>query len=63
LEALEKDMERIMRYFKGGKEVSALFVFGSAGRGTVIGESDIEEAFLLRVAERRELERESGILQ
>jgi len=41
------DVKRIMRYFKGNDEVSALYIFGSAGKGKTTGESDIDIAVLI----------------
>src|SRR4030042_6399355 len=41
------EVERIIRYFKGTDEVSALYIFGSAGKGRTTGESDIDIAVLI----------------
>lgn len=41
------EVDRIIRYFKGTDEVSALYVFGSAGKGKTTGESDIDIAVLI----------------
>jgi len=41
------DVKRIIRYFKDTDEVSALYIFGSAGKGKTTGESDIDIAVLI----------------
>jgi len=41
------EVERIIRYFKGTDEVSASYIFGSAGKGKTTGESDIDIAVLI----------------
>lgn len=41
------DISRIIKYFKGRDEVSALYVFGAFCKGTVTGESDIDIAVLI----------------
>ncbi len=44
---IETDIRRIVDYFQGRDEVSALYIFGSAARGRVTGESDIDIALLI----------------
>ncbi len=41
------EIERIIHYFKGTDEVSALYIFGSVGEGRKTGESDIDIAVLI----------------
>lgn len=44
---VDKDIKRIVGYFKEQKEVSALYVFGSSAKGNMTGESDIDIAVLI----------------
>lgn len=41
------DIKRIVDYFKGREEVSALYIFGSASKGRQTDESDIDIAVLV----------------
>jgi len=41
------DIRRIIKFFKGRDEVSALYIFGSFGKGRQKGESDIDIAVLV----------------
>ncbi len=41
------DIRRIIKFFKGRDEVSALYIFGSFGKGRQNGESDIDIAVLV----------------
>lgn len=43
----EKDIKRIVKYFRGREEVSALFVFGSIAKERQMPESDIDIAVLV----------------
>ena len=43
----EKDIERIIHYFRDRDEVSALYLFGSSAKGKKTKESDIDIAVLL----------------
>ena len=43
----ESDLKRIVTYFKGREEVSALYVFGSLANGRETKESDIDIAVLV----------------
>jgi predicted nucleotidyltransferase len=43
----EGDVEKVIRYFKGADEVSALYIFGSAGKGRATRESDVDLAVLI----------------
>jgi predicted nucleotidyltransferase len=43
------EVERIIRYFKGTDEVSALYIFGSLGKGKTTGESDIDIIILFNL--------------
>ena len=43
----EKDIERIIHYFRGRDEVSALYIFGSSAKGNRTKESDIDIAVLI----------------
>jgi len=38
----DKDIKRIIRYFRGMDEVSALYIFGGYAKGRKTGESDID---------------------
>lgn len=42
-----RDIKRIIDYFKGRKEVSALYLFGSAAKGKQMEKSDIDIAVLV----------------
>ncbi len=44
---LQSDIRRIIDYFKGRDEVSALYIFGSAANGKETAESDIDIAVLI----------------
>ncbi len=44
---MRDDLRRIIDYFKGRDEVSALYIFGSAARGKETAESDIDIAVLI----------------
>lgn len=44
---VDKDIKRIVGYFKEQKGVSALYVFGSSAKGNMTGESDIDIAVLI----------------
>ena len=43
----DEDIKKIVRYFKGTNEVSALYIFGSFGKGKKTNESDIDIAVLI----------------
>ena len=43
----DKDIERIVHYFKNRDEVSALYIFGGYVKGRKAGESDIDIAVLI----------------
>ncbi|MDI6889594.1 MAG: nucleotidyltransferase domain-containing protein [Thermodesulfovibrionales bacterium] len=43
----DKDIERIIHYFKGMAEVSTLYLFGSLGKGRKTVESDIDIAVIV----------------
>ena len=44
---IDKDIKRIIHYFKGQDEVSALYIFGGYAKGRKIGESDIDVGILV----------------
>ncbi len=46
----DKDIKRIISYFKGREEVSALYIFGSIANGGGTRESDIDIAVLINEA-------------
>jgi predicted nucleotidyltransferase len=43
----DKDIKRIVHYFKGQDEVSALYIFGGYAKGRKTGESDIDVGILV----------------
>lgn len=43
----DKDIKRIVHYFKGRYEVSALYIFGGYAKGRKTGESDIDVGILV----------------
>ena len=43
----DREVERIIRYFKSTAEVSTLYIFGSLGKGKKTSESDIDVAVLI----------------
>ncbi len=47
MDGMDKDINRIIRYFKSRDEVSALYLFGSAARDRVTNDSDIDIAVLI----------------
>ncbi|MEW6740889.1 MAG: nucleotidyltransferase domain-containing protein [Nitrospirota bacterium] len=49
---LQSDIGRIIDYFKGRDEVSALYIFGSAANGKETAESDIDIAVLINDRKR-----------
>ncbi|MBI5740626.1 MAG: nucleotidyltransferase domain-containing protein [Nitrospirae bacterium] len=57
------DIKRIISYFKGRKEVSALYLFGSIVEGRALPESDIDIAVLIdeKKLQRKNFERLKSI--
>lgn len=46
------DIERIKKYFRGRDEISALYLFGSLGKGRETQESDVDVAVLVNDARK-----------
>jgi len=55
----DEDIKKIVRYFKGTNEVSALYIFGSFGKGKKTNESDIDIAVLI---DESKLKRKDDVL-
>lgn len=44
---IDEDIKRVAQYFRGRREVCALYIFGSAAKGALRADSDIDVAVLV----------------